>query len=131
MGADRIGQLFDRAVDLAATAYELASGRPEIEVARRPELSTLLFRYRPDGVTGEEADRLVAQIRSALFAEGSALLASTRLDGRPWLKITLLDPTTTPEDLATMLDLVTSTGETLVDAERALEPADREAVVSR
>jgi hypothetical protein len=30
-----------------------------------------------------------------------------------------------------MLDLVTSTGETLVDAERALEPAAREAVVTR
>lgn len=131
LGADRIGELFDRAVDLAATAHGLASERPELEVARRPELSTLLFRYRPDGVTDEEADRLVAQIRSALFAEGSALLASTRLDGRPWLKITLLDPTTTPEDLTTMLDLVTSTGETLVDAERALEPAAREAVVTR
>ena len=131
LGADRIGELFDRAVELATIAHALASERPELEVARRPELSTLLLRYRPHGVTDDEADRLVAQIRSALFAEGAALLASTRLDGRPWLKITLLDPTTTREDLTTMLDLVTSTGETLVDAERALHPADREVVVSR
>ena len=39
-------------------------------------------------------------------ADGAASVARTRLDGRTWLKLTLLNPATTREDTRHVVDLV-------------------------
>ena len=47
MGADAIGDLFDDAIDLAAEVGAILATDPEFELAAEPQLSTLVFRYRP------------------------------------------------------------------------------------
>ena len=56
------------------------------------------------------------------------LLAQTRLDGSPWLKITLLDPGTTTADLAAMFTAVRRIGAALVEAELLATAVLREAL---
>jgi L-2,4-diaminobutyrate decarboxylase len=48
----------------------------------------------------------VAAVRRRLLHEGRAVLGRARLDGRLWLKATLLNPHTRPDDLAHLLKLV-------------------------
>ncbi len=47
----------------------------------------------------------MAAVRRRLLHEGRAVLGRARLDGRLWLKATVLNPHTRPDDLAHLLKL--------------------------
>ncbi|MFE1993569.1 lysine decarboxylase DesA [Streptomyces parvulus] len=107
MGADGIGQLFDEVCDLAADGWRLLAADPRYHVVVEPSLSTLVFRYIPAAVTDPaEIDRANLYARRALFASGDAVVASTKVAGRHYLKFTLLNPETTTADIAAVLDLI-------------------------
>lgn len=108
MGAAGIGRLLDSAIDVAARIGRTVEADAELELVRVPALSTVLFRPRPAGADGRpvsdaESDALVRPIRDALFAEGRSLVAATVVDGRPCLKLTVLDPHLADEDVAAVL----------------------------
>ncbi|MEW1936951.1 pyridoxal-dependent decarboxylase [Dietzia maris] len=134
MGADGIGRLLDDAIDVAARIGRTIEADPEFELVRRPALSTVLFRPLPavtapdrpvtdSALTDDEADALVRPVRDALFAEGRSLVASTVVDGRPCLKLTVLDPNLGDEDVAVVLTDVR-------DAARYLAEGIREATTA-
>ncbi|MFC7221350.1 pyridoxal phosphate-dependent decarboxylase family protein [Streptomyces polyrhachis] len=109
MGADAVGDLFDAVCDLAAAAWHLLDADPRFEVVCRPVLSTLVFRYTgtdPAPLPDALADEANTRARHALFASGAAAVAGTRVDGRAHLKFTLLNPETTLDDIAAVLDLL-------------------------
>jgi L-2,4-diaminobutyrate decarboxylase len=107
MGADGIGELFDQVCDLAAQGWRLLAADPRFDVVVEPTLSTLVFRYVPAAVTDPaDIDRANLHARKALFASGDAVVAGTKVGGRHYLKFTLLNPETTPADIAAVLDLI-------------------------
>ncbi|MGW4196167.1 lysine decarboxylase DesA [Streptomyces sp. NPDC005004] len=107
MGADGIGELFDEVCELARQGWKLLAADPRYEVVVEPTLSTLVFRCVPAGVTDPaEIDRANLYARKALFASGDAVVAGTKVGGRHYLKFTLLNPETTPADIAAVLDLI-------------------------
>ncbi|MGX1549012.1 lysine decarboxylase DesA [Streptomyces adustus] len=107
MGADGIGSLFDEVCDLADEGWRLLAADPRFDVVVRPSLSTLVFRYIPAAVTDPaEIDRANLYARKALFASGDAVVAGTKVGGRHYLKFTLLNPETTADDIAAVLDLI-------------------------
>ncbi|MFI9171430.1 lysine decarboxylase DesA [Streptomyces lincolnensis] len=107
MGADGIGQLFDEVCDLAVEGWRLLAADPRFDVVVQPTLSTLVFRYIPAAVTDpSEIDRANLYARKALFASGDAVVAGTKVGGRHYLKFTLLNPETTVDDMAAVLDLI-------------------------
>ncbi|MEX0170162.1 pyridoxal phosphate-dependent decarboxylase family protein [Streptomyces sp. LMG1-1-1.1] len=122
MGADGIGELFDEVCDLAREGFELLTADPRYDVVVAPQLSTLVYRYVPEGdVPPAEVDRANLHARKALFASGEAVVAGTKVDGRQYLKFTLLNPETTAADIAAVLDLIAGhaeqyLGENLVHA---------------
>ncbi|QIY54810.1 aspartate aminotransferase family protein [Streptomyces sp. RPA4-5] len=107
MGAQAVGELFDEVIDRAADAWKLLHDDPRFEVVVEPQLSTLVFRYVPSTDQDPDlSDRVNLHAREALFASGAAIVAGTVVDGRHYLKFTLLNPETTLEDIATVLDLI-------------------------
>ncbi|MFI6764472.1 pyridoxal phosphate-dependent decarboxylase family protein [Streptomyces sp. NPDC050355] len=107
MGARSVGELFDEVIDRAADAWKLLHDDPRFDVVVEPRLSTLVFRYLPGTDPDPElADRVNLHAREALFASGDAIVAGTKVDGRHYLKFTLLNPETTLDDIATVLDLI-------------------------
>ncbi|CAM5668995.1 Aminotransferase class V-fold PLP-dependent enzyme OS=Streptomyces alboniger OX=132473 GN=CP975_12495 PE=3 SV=1 [Streptomyces alboniger] len=107
MGADGIGQLFDEVCDLAVEGFKLLAADPRFDVVVEPTLSTLVFRYIPAAVTDpSEIDRANLHARKALFASGDAVVAGTKVGARHFLKFTLLNPETTVDDMAAVLDLI-------------------------
>lgn len=117
-GADTVGTMFDEVIDRAHEVWETLLTDDRFEVAPEPTLSTVLLRYRPDGVSAEEADVLNPRIRQALLDRGDIMVAGTVLDGRAWLKLTLLDPGTTLEHLRGILAAIAATGERLLLEDR-------------
>ncbi|GAA1444951.1 aspartate aminotransferase family protein [Nocardiopsis tropica] len=106
MGAEGVGALFDSVLDLAAAGWSLLDADPRFTVVTRPTLSTLVFRCALPGVDEETADGANRYAREALLASGRAVAARTTVDGRPYLKLTLLNPRSTREDVAEVLDLL-------------------------
>lgn len=134
-GAGEIGDMLDTVCDLAAEVRSLLETQPDFEVLGAADLSTVLFRFVPQisgrtatgSASGENssidsatADELVPMIRRVLFRSGRAAVARTTIDGTPWLKLTLLNPATTVEDITAVLDLVRATGHGII-AGRHLE----------
>lgn len=119
MGADAVGALFDEAIDLAARVGEVLAEDPDFELAAKPQLSTLVFRYRPlladdSRLQEDAADVLNPAIRSAVFASGKAVVAGTTVAGRHYLKFTLLNAEATLEDIVEIINLLRTTGESLL-----------------
>ncbi|GHD28165.1 pyridoxal phosphate-dependent decarboxylase family protein [Streptomyces galbus] len=100
LGRRGLGALVDRVCALAEEFAGQVAARPGLALYDRPVISTVLF--RPTRAT----DDAVAAVRRLLLTDGRAVLGRARLDGRLWLKTTLLNPHTRPDDLAALLDLV-------------------------
>ncbi|MFD9909209.1 pyridoxal phosphate-dependent decarboxylase family protein [Streptomyces sp. NPDC059063] len=107
MGADGVGSLFDEVCDLAAEGFDLIAADPRYDVVVEPQLSTLVFRYIPAAICSPaDIDRANLYARKALFASGAAVVAGTKVGERQYLKFTLLNPETTADDIAAVLDLI-------------------------
>ncbi|MEW2609602.1 aminotransferase class V-fold PLP-dependent enzyme [Streptomyces sp. NPDC047880] len=109
LGRSGLGALVDQVCDHARQFAALVDRHPDFELHAPPVISTVLF--RPTGAT----DAVVAAVRRALLTDGSAVLGRARLDGRLWLKATLLNPATGPDDLAALLHLAAASRATLVE----------------
>jgi L-2,4-diaminobutyrate decarboxylase len=123
LGADGVGAMVDAVCDLAAAVHQDLATDHDFRVVGTTQLSTVLFRYQPEGLDAARADALVPQVRRVLFDSGRALVAKTVIDGRPCLKLTLLNPDATLADIRGVLELVRSAahgllaGEALLDAD--------------
>ncbi|MEU2913113.1 pyridoxal phosphate-dependent decarboxylase family protein [Streptomyces massasporeus] len=109
LGRSGLGALVDQVCAHARQFAALVDTHPDFELHAPPVISTVLF--RPAGAT----DTTVAAVRRALLTDGSAVLGRARLDGRLWLKTTLLNPATGPDDLAALLHLAAASRATLVE----------------
>jgi L-2,4-diaminobutyrate decarboxylase len=114
VGRRAIGAMVDRTVELAATAAAAVEERPELALAARPVLGSVVFRYVPSPDTPDRSDRVNEAIRLRLLATGQAVVGRTEVGGRVQLKLTLLNPTATDADVAALVALVTKAG-TAVD----------------
>ena len=99
MGADTIGAYVEHVVDLADEVHRAVLDHPGLEVAAAPQLSTLVLRPRFRHASGGDADGLVDATRAELYAQGRAMVAATTVDGRRWLKLTLLNPRATAAEI--------------------------------
>ncbi|MFI6036940.1 pyridoxal phosphate-dependent decarboxylase family protein [Streptomyces sp. NPDC051315] len=100
LGRTGLATLVEQVCALAHDFADLIQHHPAFELYDRPTLSTVLFR------PAHAPDDTVAALRRHLLTDGRAVLGRAHLDGRLWLKTTLLNPHTRPHDLAALLKLV-------------------------
>ncbi|MFJ8041877.1 pyridoxal phosphate-dependent decarboxylase family protein [Kitasatospora sp. NPDC096147] len=115
LGRAGLGARVDACHELALATAESVRAVPGLELHGEPVLSTVVFRYHPESGAGpEELDRLNAELRRELLRTGRAVVGRTELPGegpgRIRLKLTLLNPETTPADTAAVLAEVVATG---------------------
>jgi glutamate/tyrosine decarboxylase-like PLP-dependent enzyme len=110
MGADALGGYLDDVIDLTRDVADAMRDMGDIEIAADPQLSTLVFRYRPVGVPDHEVDRINTRIRAELFDGGRAMVAATKVGGVSFLKFTLLNPKATRADILGIVELVRDAG---------------------
>ncbi|WP_327716500.1 aminotransferase class V-fold PLP-dependent enzyme [Streptomyces sp. NBC_00490] len=103
LGRTGLGRLVDQVCARATEFAALVQSHPGFELHDPPTISTVLF--RPVHATDDD----IAAVRRELLTDGRAVLGRARLDGRLWLKATLLNPHTRPDDLAALLKAVEGT----------------------
>jgi len=79
---------------------------PEWDLAAPVPFSTVVFRYSPEGIDGEEQDRRNLAVMDAVNRSGEAFLSHTRLNGRIALRLSIGNLRTRPEHLARTWELL-------------------------
>ncbi|WP_063836981.1 pyridoxal phosphate-dependent decarboxylase family protein [Phaeacidiphilus oryzae] len=149
LGRAGLGAMVDRCHALACHAARRIAAEPRLELTAAPVLSTVVFRYLPSGADGREyrtpatppsaaeaeaqarlTDRVNAELRRRLLAGGRAVVGRTERGSGPGavrLKLTLLNPSTTEDELDALIGLVVRAGET---AEHAQADAQESEITS-
>lgn len=119
-GKDRFLDIIESNVQLAHNLAEQIRCSIDFQCALNPELSIVVFRYVPqryrdvltmpiDGVPCEAdsaLDALNAQIEGCLASEGTILVSSTRLFGRFWLRLCIVNYRTTAREIGLVLETI-------------------------
>ncbi|NIE99187.1 aspartate aminotransferase family protein [Pantoea sp. Acro-805] len=122
MGLEALGQkqyaaIIDHGVTLAQEVAKFVASEPRLELVMQPQLASVLFRYRPEQLTDIAQIALFNQrIGDALLDSGRANVGVTEHQGVTCLKLTLLNPTVTLEDIKVLLALVEKTANQLLNA---------------
>ncbi|MRT43433.1 aspartate aminotransferase family protein [Enterobacteriaceae bacterium RIT702] len=122
MGLEALGQkqyaaIIDHGVTLAQEVAKYVTSEPRLELVMQPQLASVLFRYRPEQLTDTAQIALFNQrIGDALLDSGRANVGVTENQGVTCLKLTLLNPTVTLEDVKVLLALVEKTANQLLSA---------------
>jgi L-2,4-diaminobutyrate decarboxylase len=109
-GSTGLGELYDHLCRTARLLYEAIEERTDFENLHEPESNILCFRYigRNTGTAGagdvESIDALNRELRSRYNKEGSGWITATVLDGRPVLRVTMMNPRTGAEHVRALLD---------------------------
>lgn len=109
LGRGGMAAMVDACHALARHAANRLGAAPGVELASQPPLSTVVFRFTPP--SGVSADEFNGALRRDLMSNGTALLARTSVpqsDGTSpvFLKMMLLNPATTVQDLDGVIDEV-------------------------
>jgi L-2,4-diaminobutyrate decarboxylase len=109
LGRDRLGQMIDRTIALAAHAAQAIQKTRQLELVAEPQLSTVIFRYIPSA-TSVEADVLNRRIRQQLFDEGQAVIGHTRVRDLQCLKFTFMNLAVSDAEMETLLKMIVECG---------------------
>jgi L-2,4-diaminobutyrate decarboxylase len=102
-GRRRLAEMVDQVLALAQYAGDAIEQRPELELLTRPSTVMVAFRHR-------RGDDTNVSIHRDLFASGRAVIGRTRVNDAVALKLTLMNPHTTPADVDALLDEIVSAG---------------------
>ncbi len=105
-GTDFFAGYVEAMWDLARAFAARLREAGDFEVAVEPESNIVCFRYLKVGGAEDEAGRNAAQrrIRKAILERGRFYIVQTELEGRQWLRCTLINPRTTMADLEALLE---------------------------
>jgi L-2,4-diaminobutyrate decarboxylase len=116
-GMDGLAAIYDRLCESAVQLHELIEGRGDFIAMHAPETNILCFRWVGDGSLEEhELDVINRDLRARYNRAGHGWITSTVLGARRVLRATVMNPRTTREHLASVLDELAR--EALVPSER-------------
>lgn len=96
----------DSRYDLAQRFAVMINDTHGFELAVNPDANIVCFRHNPGGMTDEQLNGLNGAIRDRLMKEGSFYIVQTELEGKLWLRVTIINPLTTEEDMKLLLETI-------------------------
>lgn len=115
VGAQKLGCMYDDLLVLTNQVADLIKQNSHFELCCEPLLSTVLFRLSDQGTLSDEAfNKLHQTLRLQLLTSGDAVIAETKVDGKLYLKFTLLNPCLTLNDFDSLFAKIESTATQLL-----------------
>ena len=106
-------EYIDSRYDLAAEFASLVKSTPDFELAVIPESNIVCFRYKVPDYDETALNSLNAAIRDKIIKDGSFYIVQTELDGKLWLRVTIINPVTSLINLKDLLNRISETGKEL------------------
>jgi L-2,4-diaminobutyrate decarboxylase len=115
LGRRGLAALHDHMCDLAVTVRDELAKRREFVVLHEPQSNILCFRYVGDGSMDDEAlDAINREIRERYNRSGVGWITATLLDGRRVLRVTMMNPRSTPEHIRAMVEGLLAVAKTVM-----------------
>ncbi len=100
--------------DLAKVFSEMIRSNKNFSMAVEPESNIVCFRFSPESKSGEDLNAINSEIRSIIIKEGSFYIVQVELQGKIWLRVTIINPVTSKNDLKTLINRVEAIGTKLL-----------------
>lgn len=111
VGADTLGLMIESLLELTQKVAESVKQNPHFELCCEPLLSTVLFRLAPQyqaNLNESAFNKLHQTLRLQLLTSGQAVIAETKVDGKLYLKFTLLNPCLTSQHFDSLFHKIES-----------------------
>ena len=98
--------------------YEKLSAAPDFVPLHEPQCNIVVFRHVPEklrNASPELLGRFQFELRRRVIESGEFYIVSTKLDGAGALRVTIINPLTTPECLDRLLDTLRESGRQLAE----------------
>jgi L-2,4-diaminobutyrate decarboxylase len=108
-GPQLFADMVDVTIDLAQKFYAMLQAADDFETLHEPQCNIVAFRYVPRELINappQQVDALQLRLRRAVIESGEFYLVQSRIDGRPVLRTTFMNPLTTEGDLRELLDCI-------------------------
>ena len=111
-GMDAFRQAVSRTIALAARAGRHIGERPTLELLTPVSLGIVCFRFKPQDASLDEqaVEKINRAVLVRMFWEDPALITSTTLDGTFSLRLCIVNPDTTWQDVRETLDAIEKFG---------------------
>jgi aromatic-L-amino-acid/L-tryptophan decarboxylase len=113
-GLGRFGRMIARNVEQAHYFGQLVDNEPSLELLAPIGLDIVCFRFKPNGLDGEQLNALNKEILMQLHEQGIAAPSYTTLQGRYCLRIAIANHRSTQEDFDLLAREVVRLGQELV-----------------
>jgi L-2,4-diaminobutyrate decarboxylase len=100
----------DSRYDLATAFASIVRSDEQFQLAAEPESNIVCFRFGPHGFNDLVLNRINSEIRSRIIKEGSFYIVQAELEGKIWLRLTIINPVTSDDDLKELLKRVSDIG---------------------
>jgi L-2,4-diaminobutyrate decarboxylase len=119
-GPQLFADMVDVTFDLGQVLYQKLCAAPDFEPVHEPQCNIVVFRHVPEALRGAPPERLgrfQMDLRRRLIESGEFYIVSTNIDRVGALRVTIINPLTTPDHLEQLLDALRDHGRRLL-AER-------------
>jgi L-2,4-diaminobutyrate decarboxylase len=103
-------EYIDSRYDMAATFATMVKSDRQFELALEPESNIVCFRYAPEGHNDLSLNQINSAIRDKIIKEGSFYIVQAELDGKIWIRLTIINPLTSENDLKDLLQRIKEMG---------------------
>ncbi len=102
-GDSLIDSFVTRQYDLTRQFADHLKLRKDFEIAHKPMSNILCFRYLESGRSNKVLNSLNAQIRKLIWEDGTFYIVQTKLKGIQYLRVTIMNPHTTMDELKSLI----------------------------
>lgn len=114
-------EVFDEFVttlyDMGNVFGEMIRNEESFELAIKPMTNIVCFRYVKDGFSTNELNKINTQIRQELLENGEFYIVQTKLRGKQFLRVTIMNPFTTAKHLTALLKKIKEIARVLGDVD--------------
>jgi len=102
-GPEVFNQFVTQLYNLGTEFANKVKQNPQFELALTPHSNIVCFRYVDAQLSEEELNQLNGEIRSKILKQGDFYIVQTTLSGKTYLRLTFMNPQTTPEVMDELL----------------------------
>jgi L-2,4-diaminobutyrate decarboxylase len=121
LGPQIFADMVEVTINTAHQFHEMLAAAEDFEPLHEPQCNIVAFRYRPTALRNAPAaefDTFQLRLRRRVIESGEYYLVQSKIDGRPVLRTTIMNPLTTPDDMRGLLDCLRRYGRELLSTGR-------------
>jgi L-2,4-diaminobutyrate decarboxylase len=105
-GPELFSDYVSRTYDLAKDFAEMIEETQDFQLAMVPASNIVCFRFIPKGKSPLDLETITQQIRQLILEDGEFYIVKTIINGKTYLRTTLMNPFTSKKELAELLEKI-------------------------